>query len=466
MSNTAPINIALFASTDVGRVRQGNEDNFLVVNLSTADTWTADEDSAPPTDLLAFQQNYYGMVVAVSDGMGGALAGEVASNLAVHTVRDKMLEYQKDDPFKQLHFSERLRLAVEQANLLIHNESVQNPQYAGMGATFTGAGFVNDELYLAQIGDSRAYLIRNGQIQQMTRDQSLVASLVESQHITEEEAETHAYRNVILQALGATPSINVDLRRVKGQPRDVLLLCSDGLSGKVRAPEMLEIVTNAESLKDACSALIAKANERGGEDNITVVLIQIVGEGLKSPEDETSFNFDTVPRDSSLNEISRAIEDGSLADESDPTAETMQVDISEITLNESQSETEAATGTALATGSLPDATTDEHETGGFATRPLSPVTTENFHDATTQPMSIPDEFKNAESDLARTMELAPSPIDAPASLPPTVPLRAPAPTSSIPAKTGIATSALMIVVGLVLLLGGVFVVIWKFILHR
>src|SRR5581483_9267604 len=309
MSKTGPINIAVYASTDVGRVRQGNEDNFLVLNLSTAETWTADEEAPPTPDLLAFSQNYYGTVVAVSDGMGGALAGEVASKLAVHTVRDRMLEYQKDEPFKKLSFSERLRLSVEQANSLIHSESIQNPQYAGMGATFTGAGLINDELYVAQIGDSRAYLIRGGQIQQMTRDQSLVGSLVEAGHITEEEAETHAYRNVILQALGATPSINVDVRRLKGQPRDVLLLCSDGLSGKVRSPEMLEIVTSAESLKDACAALIAKANERGGEDNITVVLIQISGEGLQEPPDDGNFDFDTVPRDPELNDITRVIEE-------------------------------------------------------------------------------------------------------------------------------------------------------------
>jgi len=461
MSNTAPINIALFASTDVGRVRQGNEDNFLVVNLSTAETWTADEGSAPPSDLLAFQQNYYGMVVAVSDGMGGALAGEVASNLAVHTVRDRMLEYQKDDPFKQLHFSERLRLAVEQANLLIHNESIQNPQYAGMGATFTGAGFVNDELYLAQIGDSRAYLIRNGQIQQMTRDQSLVASLVESQHITEEEAETHAYRNVILQALGATPSINVDLRKIKGQPRDVLLLCSDGLSGKVRGPEMLEIVTTAETLKDACSTLIAKANERGGEDNITVVLIQIAGEGLEgSTSDETSFNYDTVPRDPELNEISRAIEEGSLSSESfDPTTDTMQVDLSEITLKDDLT---AAEETPSPGDSPPEATPVSQVP---STQPLGSAPTEEFHSATTQPMVVPAEFRSAESDLKETMELAPTPVDG-ITVPPTVPFRPPVASPAAPVKAGIAASALMVVVGLVLLLGGVFVVIWKFILRK
>jgi len=254
----------------------------------------------------------------------------------------------------------------------------------------------------------------------------------------------------------------VDLRRIKGQPRDVILLCSDGLSGKVRAPEMLEMVTNAESLKDACSALIAKANERGGEDNITVVLIQIAGEGLQTPGDETNFNYDTIPRDSTLNDISRAIEDGMLGENSDPTAETMQVDISEISLNEGQSD--IATGAAPATGASPDATTDEYDTGALSTQSLGATTTEHFHDATTQPIVVPDEFRNAESDLARTMELAPSPIDVP--VPPTTPFKPVAANTLPPVKTSIAASAVMVVVGLVLLLGGVFVVIWKFILHR
>ncbi|HZS46023.1 MAG TPA: Stp1/IreP family PP2C-type Ser/Thr phosphatase [Blastocatellia bacterium] len=462
MSKTGPINIAVYASTDVGRVRQGNEDNFLVLNLSTAETWTADEEAPPTPDLLAFSQNYYGTVVAVSDGMGGALAGEVASNLAVHTVRDRMLEYQKDEPFKKLSFSERLRLSVEQANSLIHSESIQNPQYAGMGATFTGAGLINDELYVAQIGDSRAYLIRGGQIQQMTRDQSLVGSLVEAGHITEEEAETHAYRNVILQALGATPSINVDVRRLKGQPRDVLLLCSDGLSGKVRSPEMLEIVTSAESLKDACAALIAKANERGGEDNITVVLIQISGEGLQEPPDDGNFDFDTVPRDPELNDITRVIEEKSRAYPGvDNDTQEMFAGADEITLNESEPD-ERARAEPATTKPLGGKVTQVLDSSRLAaaTQPLDSARTEQLASATTEPLNPPTTTVPV-SDNNKTVPFNSTPVPNVAASP-----AASAATKRLWLLPFGMVGLLMGIIGIVLILGAVFFVVWKFILHR
>lgn len=167
-----------------------------------------------------------------------------------------------------------------------------------MGATFTGAAIEGDRLYLGQIGDSRAYLIRRGFITQLTKDQSLVGSLIEAGHLTEAEAETHAYRNVILQALGATNRVNVDMRALDLRHNDIVLLCSDGLSGKVRASEMLEIVTASDSLALACERLINLANENGGDDNITVAMIQV-----DSPEWQSGGGDDdrpmirTLPRD-------------------------------------------------------------------------------------------------------------------------------------------------------------------------
>jgi len=300
MTLNQEIRLALYAQTHVGMVRRGNEDNFLVVDLSTAATWTASHNGAPPNDLLSFPEGYYGALVAVSDGMGGALAGEVASSYAVKIVRDRMLDYHHIQPLKDLPFHERLRLAIEEANVFIHQESIRNPQYAGMGATFTAAGVTGDILYLAQIGDSRAYLIRNGRIAQLTKDQSLVGTLVEAGQITEEEAQTHAYRNVILQALGASSTINVDVRKISLRQADILLLCSDGLSGKVRASEMLEIVAQAPTLKDACDQLIDLANERGGEDNITVAIIQFTGNGLRESIPDEGFPIETIARDANL----------------------------------------------------------------------------------------------------------------------------------------------------------------------
>jgi protein phosphatase len=151
-----------------------------------------------------------------------------------------------------------------------------------MGATFTAAGLHGTTAYFAQVGDSRAYVVRGGQAQQITRDQSLVGQLVEAGHITQEEAERHSYKNVILQALGAAPSINVVVDSVPLQDMDILVLCSDGLSNKVRAEEITDEVDRAKSLKEACDSLIGLANERGGEDNITVVVAQLSGGKLRS----------------------------------------------------------------------------------------------------------------------------------------------------------------------------------------
>ena len=277
--------IAAYAKTDVGRVRPGNEDNFLVVNLSTADTWTPDIVHGEPEDnLTTFAQSHYGHLLAVSDGMGGALAGEVASRLAVECVRDRMLELQASPTYSKFPFPERLRLSIELANLYIYQMSVKRPECAGMGATFTALGLSGSNGYFAQIGDSRAYVIRTGQMQQLTRDQSLVGQLVQAGHITEEEAERHTYKNVILQALGASPTVNVEVDVLGLRDMDIVLLCSDGLSNKVRIDEMKRLIDDSPSLKEACESLVTLANQRGGEDNITVMIAQFAGSGLPGPE--------------------------------------------------------------------------------------------------------------------------------------------------------------------------------------
>ncbi|HXG93524.1 MAG TPA: Stp1/IreP family PP2C-type Ser/Thr phosphatase [Blastocatellia bacterium] len=316
MSAEGAFNISVYAKTDVGSVRPGNEDNFLVLNLSTADTWTPNTiEGDPPESLAAFNQSHYGALLAVTDGMGGALAGEVASSLAVECVRDRMLELQASHTYSKIAFHERLRLSIELANLYIYQKSLKHTEYAGMGATFTAAGLYGTDAYFAQVGDSRAYLIRAGQIQQVTRDQSLVGQLVEAGHITEEEAERHTYKNVILQALGAAPNVNVVVDRVRLRNLDTIVLCSDGLSNKVKAEEIMECVDEAHSLKEACEILIAMANERGGEDNITVLIAQVAGgrlidanatdpditlplTGDISPQER--WGAETIPRDETL----------------------------------------------------------------------------------------------------------------------------------------------------------------------
>jgi PPM family protein phosphatase len=306
MSEDYAFNIAVYAITHVGMVRSGNEDNFLVLNLTTADTWTpAKIHDEPAAHLTTFAQSHYGSLLAVSDGMGGALAGEVASHHAIECVRDRMLELQASPTYARIPFHERLRLSVELANLYIHQMSLRRSEYAGMGATFTAAGLFGTEAYFGQVGDSRAYLIRGGKIQKVTRDQSLVEQLVEAGHITEEEAERHTYKNVILQALGASPSVNVVVDHVELRDLDIILLCSDGLTSnfKVKPEEMVRLIDQSHSLKEACESLVEVANQRGGEDNITVLVAQVTGGKLPHPDADSQAA--TLPLNGSANPTDR-----------------------------------------------------------------------------------------------------------------------------------------------------------------
>jgi PPM family protein phosphatase len=284
MADHPSINVALYAQTDVGMVRSGNEDNFLILDLSTGRSWSAGDEE--PNDLLTFQQGYYGTLLAVSDGDGGILAGQAASRLAVETVRDRMLQLQAHTQYGELPFHERVRLAIEEANLLIYAETLSDEDlgatFGGMSATFTAVATEGNKAYFAQVGDSRAYLIREGKITRITKDQSLAQQLVDAGQITEAEAETHRYRNVLLQSLGAHTAINVDVNALTLRQHDVLVLCSDGLSSKMRADEIAAVVKQSADCKSACQHLIMLAKERGGEDNITVVTAQFSGSGLAS----------------------------------------------------------------------------------------------------------------------------------------------------------------------------------------
>lgn len=276
--------VELHAKSDVGRVRRGNEDNFLVLELSKAQTWTGSDAAAPPNGIGSFELGDKGLVLVVSDGMGGALAGDVASRMAVDSVRDMILGNNAEkgcDPDQPL--VDCLKDATVYANLAIHHKSQEDSRCAGMGATFTGAAIHGDLLDLVQVGDSRGYLLRQDQIRLATKDQSLVQQLVDVGQISEAEAETHMFRNVILQALGAQGEITPVTGRIKLRRGDTLLLCSDGLSGKLRSEDIQNIVTSNPDLTKACDELIAEANNRGGEDNITVILARFSGNELDEP---------------------------------------------------------------------------------------------------------------------------------------------------------------------------------------
>lgn len=297
--------VELFAKSDVGRVRRGNEDNFLVLDLSAEQTWTGADGATPPDKLTHFTLGQKGLVLVVSDGMGGALAGDVASRMAVDSVREMLLGTEGEvacDPETDL--VECLKNATIYANLSIHLRSQEDSRCAGMGATFTGAAIRGDNLDLVQVGDSRGYVIRKDHIRLATKDQSLVQQLVDVGQISESEAETHMFRNVILQALGAQSEVTPVTGRIRLRQGDVLLLCSDGLSGKLRAEDIQQIVVSSQGdLAKACDKLIDEANNRGGEDNITVVLARFQGEDLEEPAtDRITIELPPLEEDKTLDD--------------------------------------------------------------------------------------------------------------------------------------------------------------------
>jgi serine/threonine protein phosphatase PrpC len=298
--------VELYAKSDVGKVRRGNEDNFLLLDLSTAMTWTGSDGAGQPTEFGKFDLGPKGLVLVVSDGMGGALAGDVASRMAVEAVRD-MLVGSHDGPNgcdESTPLVECLRNATIYANLAIHHRSQEDARCSGMGATFTGAAVKGDIIDFIQVGDSRGYVIRGSNIKLATKDQSLVQQLVDVGQISEEEAETHMFRNVILQALGAQSDLSPVTGRIKVQRDDIMLLCSDGLSGKLRAEDMLQIVKeNAGDLAATCDALIAEANRRGGEDNITVLLARFTGDDIQERQNErVTIELPPMEEDSTLSD--------------------------------------------------------------------------------------------------------------------------------------------------------------------
>ena len=298
--------VELHAKSDVGRVRRGNEDNFLLLDLAGARTWSGSDGAENPSDMRQFPIGEQGLVLVVSDGMGGALAGDVASRMAIEAVRDVLMGENADGggckPGSEL--VDCLKQATMQANQNIHYKSLEDSRCSGMGATLTGAAIRDDKLDLVQVGDSRAYVMRGEQIRLATKDQSLVQQLVDVGQISEEEAETHMFRNVILQALGAQTELTPATARIQIRQGDVLLLCSDGLSGKLRNEEIRQIVADSgEDLAGACQALVAEANHRGGEDNITVVLARFTGDELRDAAgDRITVELPVLEEDKTLDE--------------------------------------------------------------------------------------------------------------------------------------------------------------------
>ncbi|MEO8291257.1 MAG: Stp1/IreP family PP2C-type Ser/Thr phosphatase [Gaiellaceae bacterium] len=229
--------------TDPGRKRRRNEDSFVI---------------DPP-------------LFAVADGMGGAQAGEVASRLAAAAFR----EFHEAD---ELDPEERVAAIIQEANRRIYNRASTDAHATGMGTTITAALVDGDRLAIGHVGDSRAYRLRAGVLEQLTDDHSLVADLVRSGRLTPEEADTHPQRSVITRALGTDAEVDVDTFIVEVEPGDVFLVCSDGLTSMVPDQEIHDLVVAAPNLEQAAKALVKAANRAGGEDNVTVVLFELAGE--------------------------------------------------------------------------------------------------------------------------------------------------------------------------------------------
>ncbi len=236
-----PIHVAVL--TDTGRKRRHNEDAFVV---------------EPP-------------LFAVADGMGGAQAGELASSLAAAALKDSQEPGGGGE--------ERVDELIQQANRRVYERQSQDAAASGMGTTMTVALVEDGRVAIGHVGDSRAYLIREGKLEQLTEDHSLVAELVRSGKLSPEEAEGHPQRSVITRALGTDPDVDVDTFSVDTRPGDLFLICSDGLTTMVDDEAILaEVARNRNDLKSAAKALVRAANKGGGEDNITVVFFEITGE--------------------------------------------------------------------------------------------------------------------------------------------------------------------------------------------
>lgn len=260
--------------TDVGRTRDHNEDAFLVADVSAG-------APLPQAGVVDYSASDRVLLFMVADGMGGAAAGEIASAMAVQTVMESVPAAWMNSPSRDGRaLAHAIREAAEEANRRIHAAALEQPEFRGMGTTATIAGLLGDTLYLAQVGDSRAYLVRDGRALQITKDQSLLQRLVEAGEMTAEEAERSARRNIILQALGPEASVTIDLTHQTVRRGDLLILCSDGLSGLVREAEIAHHATVGSDVCDVATRLIAAANENGGPDNITVVAVRFEGDGL------------------------------------------------------------------------------------------------------------------------------------------------------------------------------------------
>ena len=265
-TKTASPNVRLtaFGCTDIGRQRRNNEDAYNIADLSRPEADLTNQVSA-------FEVADAGSLLVVADGIGGKAGGAVASRLAVRSMTESLCANSAQTP------EERLAEAASTANQSLRDYAAQNLSVTGMGTTVTAALVKGDTAYIAQVGDSRAYLVRGDSIRQLTKDQTLAQYLSE---LTPDKPISAKLNNVLMQAVGLEPHLTATVSQIKLRQGDCLLLCSDGLTNKLDEMEIVQVLQEVHNVQVAARWLVAQANQRGGEDNITVVLARFEGNGL------------------------------------------------------------------------------------------------------------------------------------------------------------------------------------------
>lgn len=244
------------AKSDVGKVRKINQDTYYV----------SDDKNIP--------------IYIIADGMGGHKAGEVASSMAKEIIANNF-EKNKDDLFGEDEILKAIKTSMEEANTKIYLKSLEDECYTGMGTTIILCYIGEKYFYLGHVGDSRAYLIRNNEMEQLTEDHSFVNQLVKYGGITKEEARNHPKKNMITRAIGSSSIIEIDLIKEKFKKEDILLIMTDGITNMLKDEEILEEFNNSQNLQTSCEDIITAANNRGGLDNSTIIAIKFSNEVKK-----------------------------------------------------------------------------------------------------------------------------------------------------------------------------------------
>jgi serine/threonine protein phosphatase PrpC len=284
-SGVKEIRISAVGMSDMGRVRKNNEDNMVICDLTSGEVRV----NPPLKDNLV---GAHGTLMMVADGMGGEASGEVASQICVTTVPKRLYDNLKTvGTIRESNFVLLLREAIEFANQVIYQKAQTGSAHKGMGTTTTAAALFGPHLFVAQVGDSRAYLVRNKKMVQLTRDQTFLNYLEDIGAEMPAEPEKDSRKSILTQAVGSSENVDVKVTYTRVRVGDRLLLCSDGLYNMVDRESLANIANADDALAAKCKALIAKANEGGGTDNITVIMAELSGPGLPPADSSAGVEF-------------------------------------------------------------------------------------------------------------------------------------------------------------------------------